>query len=62
MTQTKPAPPKSVRLRTHAVVAGETAAGIARKFGVKLSALEAANPNMNPARIHAGQVLNLPPP
>jgi LysM repeat protein len=62
LTQTKPAPPKPVRPRTHTVVAGETAVGIARKFGVKLSALEAANPNMNPARIHAGQVLNLPPP
>jgi LysM repeat protein len=58
----KPAPPKPARPRTHTVVAGETAVGIARKFGVKLSALEAANPNMNPARIHAGQVLNLPPP
>jgi LysM repeat protein len=61
-TPTKPAPPKPARPRTHTVVAGETAVGIARKFGVKLSALEAANPNMNPARIHAGQVLNLPPP
>ena|ERR1035441_9441731 len=58
----KPAPPKPARPRTHTVVAGETAVGIARKFGVKLSALEAANPSMNPARIHAGQVLNLPPP
>jgi LysM repeat protein len=61
-TQTKPAPPKSGRPRTHTVVAGETAVGIARKFGVKLTALEAANPGMNPARIRAGQVLNLPSP
>ena len=62
LTQTKSAPPKPARPRTHTVVAGETAVGIARKFGVKLSALEAANPGMNPARIRAGQVLNLPPP
>lgn len=62
MTQNKSAPPKSARPRTHTVVAGETAAGIARKFGVKLSALEAANRGMNPARIRVGQVLNLPPP
>ncbi len=61
-TPTKPAPQKSARPRTHTVVAGETAVGIARKFGVKLSALEAANPGMNPARIRVGQVLNLPPP
>jgi LysM repeat protein len=43
-------------------VAGETAAGIARKAGVKLSALEKANPGVNLARIRVGQVLNLPPP
>ena len=47
--------------RTHTVVAGETAAGIARKSGVKLSALQAANPDMNPSRIRVGQVLNIPP-
>ena len=52
----------TVRPRTHAVVAGETAVGIARKFGVKLSALEAANPDMNPSRIRVGQVLNIPLP
>ena len=57
-----PTPPKPVAPRTHTVVAGETAAGIARKAGVKLSDLEAANPGVNPARIRAGQVLNLPPP
>jgi LysM repeat protein len=61
-TQSKPAPPKSAKPRTHTVVAGETAAGIARKSGVKLSALETANPGMNPSRIRVGQVLNLPPP
>ena len=52
----------TVRPRTHTVVAGETAAGIARKFSVKLSALQAANPGMNPSRIRVGQVLNIPPP
>ena len=62
LTLTKPAPPNPDRPRTHTVVAGETAAGIARKFGVKLSALEAANPGITPARIRVGQVLNLPPP
>jgi LysM repeat protein len=60
--QPKPEPPKPVKPRTHTVVAGETAAGIARKAGVKLSALEKANPGVNLARIRVGQVLNLPPP
>ena len=51
----------TARPRTHTVVASETAVGIARKFGVKLSALQAANPDMNPSRIRVGQVLNIPP-
>ena len=46
--------------RTHTVVAGETAMSITRKFGVKLSALQAANPGVNLSRIHTGQILNLP--
>jgi LysM repeat protein len=52
-----PAPP-----RTHTVAAGETESAIARRFGVKLSALEAANPGVNPNRLRVGQILNLPPP
>ena len=50
----------TARPRTHTVAAGDTAVGIASKYGVKLSALEAANPDMNPARIRVGQVLNIP--
>jgi LysM repeat protein len=52
--------PTAAAPRTHTVVAGETAMGITRKFGVKLSALQAANPGVNLGRIRAGQVLNLP--
>ena len=61
-TPAKPVPPKPARPRTHTVTAGETAAAIARKSGIKLSALGAVNPGVNLARIRAGQVLNLPPP
>jgi len=59
-----PANPKPAAAgpRTHTVVAGETAMGITRKFGVKLGALQAANPGVNLSRIHPGQVLNLPSP
>ncbi len=36
---------------------------IVRKYGLKkLSDLETANPKMDPGRIRAGQVLNIPPP
>jgi LysM repeat protein len=48
--------------RTHAVAAGETEAAIARKFGIKLSALQAANPGVNPNKLRVGQPLNIPPP
>ena len=56
---TRPAPARS---RTHAVQPGETLAGIARKAGVSLAALKAANPDINPKKLRAGQVLNLPVP
>jgi tetratricopeptide (TPR) repeat protein len=52
--------PDSTTPRTHTVVSGETAVGIARKFGIKLTALESANPGMNPGRIRVGQLLKIP--
>jgi LysM repeat protein len=60
----RPAGSKAAAARPHAhtVAAGETAMGITRKFGVKLGALQAANPGVNLSRIHTGQVLNLPSP
>ena len=51
----------TIRPRTHTVASGETAVGIARKYGVKLGALQAANPGMNSTHIRVGQVLNIPP-
>jgi LysM repeat protein len=47
---------------THKVVSGETLASIARRQGVSLAALEAVNPGVNPKKLKAGQVLNLPAP
>jgi LysM repeat protein len=60
----RPTNPKPITAvpRTHTVVAGETAMGITRKFGVKLGALQTANPGVNLSRIHTGQTLNLPSP
>lgn len=48
--------------RTHQVASGETMASIARKLNVSLAGLEGANPTINPKKLKAGQVLNLPPP
>lgn len=58
-TNSNPSP--TARGRTHMVVRGETAAAICRKYGVRLSALQSANPGVNLGRIRVGQVLNLPP-
>ena len=57
-TSSNPRPPKG---HTHVVSGGETMASIARKSGVSLSALEAANPGVSPKKIRVGQSLNLPP-
>jgi len=45
---------------THIVTTGETLAAIARKTGVSLTALQAANPGVTPKKLHVGQTLNLP--
>lgn len=46
--------------RTHVVLPGETMAAIARKQGVSLTALQAANPSVTPKKLRAGQTLYLP--
>jgi len=46
--------------RTHRVQSGETPSAIARKYNVKLEALMAANPGLNPTRMQVGQTLKIP--
>jgi tetratricopeptide (TPR) repeat protein len=46
--------------RTHKVQAGENPAAIARKYGVRLDVLLAANPKLDPRRLQVGQTLNIP--
>ena len=53
-------PPSAAR--THKVVERDTFAAISRRYGIKLTALQAANPGVNPSRLKVGQTLNLPPP
>jgi tetratricopeptide (TPR) repeat protein len=48
--------------KTYTVKSGDTAAAIARKHGVKLELLLAANPGLEPKRMRVGQVLTLPAP
>jgi len=46
--------------RTHVVKSGETLATIARRYGIRLDALKACNPGLDPRRLRVGQTLNLP--
>lgn len=46
--------------RTHKVASGETLDGIARRYGVTVAELEAANPRIQPRRLQIGQTLTLP--
>jgi LysM repeat protein len=55
-------PLKTTTPRTYKVSSGETLASIARKESITLQSLQTANPGVNPRKLKAGQVLNLPPP
>jgi len=46
--------------RTHIIKAGETPILIARKYGVRVEALIAANPRMDARRLQVGQALVIP--
>jgi LysM repeat protein len=48
--------------RTHTVRSGETLMVIARKYGVSLAALQAANPRADSRKLRPGQTLNVPAP
>ncbi|HYG22768.1 MAG TPA: LysM peptidoglycan-binding domain-containing protein [Verrucomicrobiae bacterium] len=46
--------------RTHTVQSGDTMASISRRYGVRLGALAAANPGIDPRRMRPGQIIVLP--
>lgn len=48
--------------RVHVIASGETLAQIARRYSVKLSALQAANPGVDARRLRVGQRLTIPAP
>lgn len=59
-TPSLPATVRHETVRKHQVQSGETPYSIARKYGVKLDALMAANPGLNPKRMQVGQRLSIP--
>ena len=54
--------PPAAGVRTHLVKAGETPIVIARKYGVKMEALKAANPRLDERHLQVGQALTIPAP
>tara|TARA_Y100001934_G_scaffold254373_1_gene320199 strand:- start:510 stop:1223 length:714 start_codon:yes stop_codon:yes gene_type:complete len=55
---TPPRPPNS--RRKHEVQSGENPTAIARRYGIKLQELYAANPGLNPSKLQIGQELIIP--
>jgi len=53
-------PPAPARPRVHIVKPHETITSIAAGYGMKASAVLAANPQTDPRRLRIGQSLNLP--
>ena len=49
-------------VRSYSVKAGDTATSIARKYGVKVETLLAANPALDPKRMKVGQPVKIPTP
>lgn len=45
---------------TYTVAAGDSPAAIARKFGIRLDALLAENPGLEPTRMRVGQKIRIP--
>ncbi|HXI51331.1 MAG TPA: LysM peptidoglycan-binding domain-containing protein, partial [Candidatus Saccharimonadales bacterium] len=54
--------PSGARGRTHSIAAGETLAAVARRYQVKISALLAANPGLDPKHLRVGQTVTVPTP
>jgi tetratricopeptide (TPR) repeat protein len=48
--------------RHHTITSGETLASIAKRYNVRLPALQAANPNIDARRMRPGQTVVIPPP
>jgi peptidoglycan endopeptidase LytE len=54
-------PPVEAAGTKYTVVAHDTYTSIAKKFGVKIKELEAANPDKAPTKLKAGDTITIPP-
>lgn len=53
-------PPRPANVRTHTVEEGDTVTGLAARYKVSAEAILAANPQIEPDRLHLGQQLAIP--
>jgi LysM repeat protein len=60
LDQRAAAPAAQPRTRTHSVRSGDTMSNVARRYGVSLPRLQAANPGIDARKLRAGQTLNIP--
>src|SRR5882672_6505815 len=56
----RPASGLAAEGRTHTVKSGETPIAIAKKYGVRVESLMAANPRLDARRLQVGQTVNIP--
>ena len=56
----EPPPAPSHGSQTHVIHGDETFTSLARRYGVKVSDLMAANPDVKPERLHEGMVIKVP--
>jgi len=59
--RTPPPAPAPDATKAHTVKDRETPTSIARRYGIKVDALLAANPTVDPRRLRPGQTLKIPP-
>lgn len=57
-----PAPPRPAATRTYVIQGGDTPGRIAQRFNIRVEALLAANPGIDPRRLKVGRPLNIPSP
>jgi len=53
-------PPPATKFRLHTVKPGETLGSISRQYGLKVGVLISANPQVDPKKMKAGQIIRIP--
>jgi LysM repeat protein len=60
--ETPPGPPMAPQATEYTIAQGDTFSALAKKFGVKIKAIEEANPGVDPAKLKIGQKIHIPAP